>query len=154
MQTDPSYYWTDDDLLAGYEAVLAPEAVTYRPIGRVRVEHKGPTAHASPADRESRIVLDPDVADGLNGVTAGDRLTVVFHLDRSRRGPMVQHPRGDASRPKRGVFALRTPRRPNPIGITVVEVLGIEGCEVRVKGLDALDGTPVLDLKPMMEDEL
>ena len=60
---------------------------------------------------------------------------------------LLQHPRGDRSRPRRGVFALHTPYRPNPIGVTVVDLLSVEGNVLRVRGLDALNGTPVLDIK-------
>ena len=74
---------------------------------------------------------------------------VVFHFHRSRGYELLQHPRGDPSRPRRGVFALRSPRRPNPIGLTVVDLLAIEGNVLRVRGLDAFAGTPVLDLKPV-----
>jgi tRNA-Thr(GGU) m(6)t(6)A37 methyltransferase TsaA len=61
---------------------------------------------------------------------------------------LLQHPRGDRNRPRRGVFALRSPRRPNPIGITVVDLIDVQGNVLRVQGLDAINGTPVLDIKP------
>ena len=75
-------------------------------------------------------------------------LLVVFVFHRSQGFDLLQHPRGNQSRPKRGVFALRSPNRPNPIGITEVELLAIEGNILTVSGLDAINGTPVLDLKP------
>jgi tRNA-Thr(GGU) m(6)t(6)A37 methyltransferase TsaA len=75
-------------------------------------------------------------------------LLVVFVFHRAEGYNLLQHPRGDRGRPQRGVFALRSPNRPNPIGITEVELLAIEGNILTVRGLDALDGTPVLDLKP------
>ena len=76
-------------------------------------------------------------------------LLVVFVFHRSEGHELLQHPRGDRSRPKRGVFALRSPNRPNPIGVTEVELIAIEGSILTVRGLDAIDGTPVLDLKPV-----
>ncbi|MDI7276555.1 MAG: tRNA (N6-threonylcarbamoyladenosine(37)-N6)-methyltransferase TrmO, partial [Anaerolineae bacterium] len=98
--------------------------------------------------RESRIVLEPALAEGLDGLEPGQRIMVIFHLHRSHGYELRQHPRGDKAQPLRGVFALRTPRRPNPIGVTVADLLAIEGSVLRVQGLDALDGTPVLDIKP------
>ncbi len=97
----------------------------------------------------SRIVLAPDLLEGLTGLEPGMTLLVVFVFHRAEGYELLQHPRGDRSRPKRGVFALRSPNRPNPIGITEVELLAIEGNILTVRGLDALDGTPVLDLKPV-----
>ena len=96
----------------------------------------------------SRIVLSPDLVDGLSGLEPGMRLLVVFFFHRAEGRELLQHPRGDQSQPKRGVFALHTPDRPNPIGITEVELVSIEGNVLMVRGLDAIDGTPVLDLKP------
>ena len=96
----------------------------------------------------SRIVLSPDLVDGLSGLEPGMRLLVVFFFHRAEGRELLQHPRGDQSQPKRGVFALHTPDRPNRIGITEVELVSIEGNVLMVRGLDAIDGTPVLDLKP------
>jgi tRNA-Thr(GGU) m(6)t(6)A37 methyltransferase TsaA len=98
---------------------------------------------------ESRIVLDPALTGGLAGLEAGQQVMVVFYFHRSQGYDLAQHPRGDTSRPKRGVFALRSPRRPNPIGVTIVDLLAIEENVLRVRGLDAINGTPVLDLKPV-----
>jgi len=72
---------------------------------------------------------------------------VVFHFHLVQSYALLQHPRGDRSRPRRGVFALHTPYRPNPIGVTVVDLLSVEGNVLRVRGLDALNGTPILDIK-------
>jgi tRNA-Thr(GGU) m(6)t(6)A37 methyltransferase TsaA len=72
----------------------------------------------------------------------------VFYFHHAQGFDLLQHPRRDTARPRRGVFALRSPRRPNPIGVTVVDLLSVEGNVLRVRGLDAIDGTPVLDLKP------
>jgi len=122
--------------------------VTLRPIGLVEnglpMGTPGDTLRAS----QSRIVLDPDLAAGLDDLEEEARILVVFHFHLSRDYELHQHPRGDSTRPKRGVFALRSPRRPNPVGVTEVELLGVEGNVLKVKGLDAVDGTPVLDLKP------
>jgi len=120
----------------------------YKPIGYVESAFDEPVAPDVLLAAESRIVLDPALMEGLVGVLPGQRLMVIFHFHRSSGYELLQHPRGDDSRPRRGVFALRSPRRPNPIGVTVVDVLAVEGNVLRVRGLDALNGTPVLDLKP------
>jgi tRNA-Thr(GGU) m(6)t(6)A37 methyltransferase TsaA len=96
------------------------------------------------------IVLDADLVDGLGGIQAGDDLLVFTWLDRASREVLEVHPRGDRSRPPQGVFGTRSPDRPNPIGLHRVEVAEIVGNRVRVHGLEALDGTPVLDLKPVL----
>jgi tRNA-Thr(GGU) m(6)t(6)A37 methyltransferase TsaA len=79
---------------------------------------------------------------------AGQQVMVLFYFDRSHDYDLLQHPRGDPQRLKRGVFTLRSPRRPNPIGATVVDVIAIDENVITVSGLDAFNGTPVLDLKP------
>ncbi len=134
------------------------DSVIYRAIGRVESDfhlHRTPVRDLDkPAPlettrlAESRIVLDPVLTEGLTGLEPGQRIMVVFYFHRSQGFDLLQHPRGDKSRPRHGVFALRSPRRPNPIGVTVVELVAIEGNVLRVRDLDAIDGTPVLDLKP------
>jgi tRNA-Thr(GGU) m(6)t(6)A37 methyltransferase TsaA len=126
----------------------AKEAVTYAPIGHVENAFDEPRAASELRSAESRIVLRPGLAEGLVGLEPGQQVMVVFYFHRSQGYDLKQHPQGDMSRPQRGVFALRSPRRPNPIGITVVDLLAVEGHVLRVRGLDALNGTPVLDLKP------
>ncbi len=99
---------------------------------------------------ESRVVVKPELTDGLLGVEAGQKLLVVFHFDRSVGFDLHQHPRGDRTRPKKGVFALRSPRRPNGIGVAEVDVISVDANVLLVRGLDALNRTPVLDLKPVV----
>lgn len=100
------------------------------------------------------IEFEPDVIDALDGVEPGDRIVIVSWLDRADRDVLEVHPRGDTSRPRVGVFATRSPHRPNPIGLHPVEVLEVDGPRIRVAGLEALDGTPVLDVKPLLEGEI
>jgi tRNA-Thr(GGU) m(6)t(6)A37 methyltransferase TsaA len=120
------------------------EVVSYKPIGHVQhaLDDRGAPA------AESTIVLDPALTEGLTGLVPGQQVTVIFHFHQAQGYDLLQHPRGDTSRPKRGVFSLRSSRRPTRIGVTVVELLAIEENVLRVRGLDAFDGTPVLDLKP------
>ncbi|HEX2410080.1 MAG TPA: tRNA (N6-threonylcarbamoyladenosine(37)-N6)-methyltransferase TrmO [Solirubrobacteraceae bacterium] len=97
---------------------------------------------------EAWLVLDPGVADALAGVAAGDELLVLTWLDRASRDVLRVYPRGDPSRGLQGVFNTRSPDRPNPIGLHRVTVLAIDGLRLRVSGLEAIDGTPIVDLKP------
>ena len=129
-------------------AELREEPICFRAIGVVKNAFDKSAPPQTIAAEESHIIIDEGLADGLVGLRLGERLLVTFFFDRSEGYDLLQHPRGDRSRPARGVFALRSPRRPNPIGITQVELLGIEGNAIRVIGLDALHGTPVLDIKP------
>jgi tRNA-Thr(GGU) m(6)t(6)A37 methyltransferase TsaA len=122
--------------------------VTYQPIGHVVNEFPDPVGPDAMQESDSRIVLEPTLVAGLIGLEPGQRLLVIFHFHRSTDFDLLQHPRGDRSRPRRGVFALRSPRRPNSIGISVVDLVAIEGNTLRVHGLDAINGTPVLDIKP------
>jgi len=121
---------------------------SFRPIGEVKNDFPLGTPGDTMRAAESRIVLDPMLAPGLAGLEKEPRILVVFHFHLSTGYELFQHPRGDATRPRRGVFALRSPRRPNPIGVTEVDLLEIRENVLWVRGLDAVDGTPVLDLKP------
>ena len=107
-----------------------------------------PTAPDVIRTAESQIIIDSSLVAGLEGLEAGQQIVVVFYFHRSTDFDLLQHPRGDPSRPRRGVFALRSPNRPSPIGLTVVELIGIKNNILQVRGLDAINGTPVLDLKP------
>lgn len=115
--------------------------ITLRPIGWVRTARDG----------ESReIEILPQFADGLDGTEDLEHLWVLFwmhELPPTKRRQLKAHPRGDSSRPLTGVFALHSPMRPNPIGMTRVRLVRRQGLRLAVEGLDALDGSPVLDLK-------
>jgi tRNA-Thr(GGU) m(6)t(6)A37 methyltransferase TsaA len=99
---------------------------------------------------DSRIVLDPALVQGLSGLESGSQILVVFRFHQSSGYSLLQHPRGDRSVPRRGVFALRSPDRPNQIGVRVVELLAVEANVLHVRGLDTIDGTPVLDISPAL----
>lgn len=120
----------------------------YKPIGYVENTFDAPVAPDRIKAFPSRIILEEALVAGLDGLAVGERLMVIFAFHLSNGYALRQHPRGDASRPPRGVFALRSPRRPNPIGVTTVDLLALEGNVLTVAGLDAINGTPVLDLKP------
>jgi tRNA-Thr(GGU) m(6)t(6)A37 methyltransferase TsaA len=96
----------------------------------------------------------PEVAAALEGVEPGDGLIVLTWLDRAERDILQVHPRSDESRPLQGVFSTRSPDRPNPIGLHRVEVLAIDGLRVQVSSLEAIDGTPIVDVKPVLGDDV
>ena len=102
---------------------------------------------------EAWLVLETDYGPALDGIEPGDELVLVTWLDRADRDTLAVHPRGEESRPMTGVFATRSPDRPNPVGLHDVRVLEIDGTRVRVEHLEALDGTPILDLKPVLGPE-
>lgn len=96
------------------------------------------------------LVFDERFAGGLDGITAGDHLLLLTWLDQADRGVLRVHPRGDPSRPAQGVFTTRSPDRPNPVGLHRVTVISIEGLRVRVSALEAVNGTPIIDVKPLL----
>ena len=95
-------------------------------------------------------MIDTEYVAGLAGIEAGDELLVLTWLDRASRDVLSVHPRGDQSREQQGVFATRSPDRPNPIGLHRVTVLAIDDGVVRVSDLEAVDGTPIVDIKPVL----
>jgi tRNA-Thr(GGU) m(6)t(6)A37 methyltransferase TsaA len=99
---------------------------------------------------EAWIELEPEVVEGLDGIAAGQRVIVLTWLDRADRAVLRTRPRDDPDRPELGVFATRSPDRPNPIGLHLVEVVEVAGARLRVRDLEALDGTPVVDIKPQI----
>ncbi len=121
------------------------------PVGRVRSPWATP-AEAPHQGRErgaeSVIEVDPAFADALDGVEGLERLIVVCWLHLAARDRLKVHPRGDPRNPLTGVFATRSPLRPNPLSVCTVELLERRGTTLRVRGLDAVDGTPVVDIRP------
>jgi tRNA-Thr(GGU) m(6)t(6)A37 methyltransferase TsaA len=99
---------------------------------------------------EASLAFEPAFAEALAGIAAGDDLLVLTWLDRARRDVLRVHPRGDPTRAQQGVFNTRSPDRPNPIGLHRVTVVAIEGMRMRVRDLEALDGTPIVDVKPLL----
>ncbi|HEX6021435.1 MAG TPA: tRNA (N6-threonylcarbamoyladenosine(37)-N6)-methyltransferase TrmO [Solirubrobacter sp.] len=99
---------------------------------------------------EAWLEIADEVADGLEGIVEGEELLVFTWLDRAERDVLRVNPRNDPSRGIQGVFSTRSPDRPNPIGLHRVTVLEIDGTRLRVSGLEALDGTPIVDLKPLL----
>lgn len=123
------------------------------PIGMIRSELKRLEDAPMQGDEgapEAWLELTPLAAQGLTGIKAGDELIILtwFHL--AERDVLQVHPRGDLNRPLTGVFATRSPDRPNPIGLHRVSVLEVGEQKVRVAPLEAIDGTPIVDIKPVL----
>lgn len=126
-------------------------------IGRVESALTDPgTAPRQPDEGapEAVLVFEPGVLDGLRGLRPGDEVIVLTWLDRARRDVLTVHPRGDTTRPPQGVFSTRAPHRPNPIGLHQVEITALDGQRMRVRSLEALNGTPVIDVKPVLASDI
>jgi tRNA-Thr(GGU) m(6)t(6)A37 methyltransferase TsaA len=134
-------------------ARVSERSIELRPVGTVSSSLTDPAAAPKQGDEgapDAWLVLDPPLAPGLEGIVPGDELLVLTWLHLGRRDVLSVHPRSDPSRPAHGVFGTRSPDRPNPIGLHRVEVAEVDGPRIRVHGLEALDGTPLLDLKPVL----
>jgi tRNA-Thr(GGU) m(6)t(6)A37 methyltransferase TsaA len=126
---------------------------TLRPIGRVESRLTSTADAPRQGDEgapDAYVILNTDVQAGFGGIGVGDEIMLLTWLHQADRSVLRVHPRGDVSRPEAGVFSTRAPSRPNPIGLHRVRVLGIDGVRVHVSGLEAIDGTPIVDLKPVL----
>ena len=131
----------------------ASEPIELRPIGRVESSLTDPASAPKQGDEgapESELVFAGEVAEGLRSLRAGEEVIVLTWLDRARRDVLAVHPRDDPANPETGVFSTRSADRPNPIGLHRVEIVALDGIRLRVRNLEAVDGTPVLDLKPVL----
>lgn len=130
---------------------MTEAAYLLQPIGRV----VSPLRNLGSAPKQGSeggpaawLVFTPEVAAGLRGLAPGDAIVVLTWLHEADRDVLSVHPRGDEARPERGVFSTRSPHRPNPIGLHRVTITAVEPEGLRVVPLEAVDGTPVLDVKP------
>ncbi|HKM59717.1 MAG TPA: tRNA (N6-threonylcarbamoyladenosine(37)-N6)-methyltransferase TrmO [Candidatus Bathyarchaeia archaeon] len=128
--------------------MLSDEKIALTPIGYVKTDAVG--NEVKDKKRTSKIVLKSELVEALDGVEGFSHVFILFWLNEvvSQTRALKFHPRGRKEMPLLGIFALRTNQRPNPIGLTLVELLNIGGNTLTVRGLDAYDGTPVLDIKP------
>lgn len=132
---------------------MQAEPITVRPVGRVESPLLEPAMAPRQGDEgapQCVLAFDTAVAPALADVRPGDDLVLLTWLDRADRATLAVHPRGDLARLEQGVFSTRSPDRPNPIGLHVVRVLAVDGMRLRVANCEALDGTPILDLKPVL----
>lgn len=129
----------------------APASYQVHPIGWI----ESPLLDTAEAPKQGELgapdawlVLDATVREGARDLAVGSDIIVVTWLHQARRDVLVTHPGGVATRSERGVFSTRSPARPNPVGIHRVSVLAIEGDRLRIGPIEAIDGTPVIDIKP------
>ena len=128
-------------------------ALTMRPIGTVVSSLVDPADAPRQADEgapQAWLEFDPAISEGLKNLKAGDEIVVITWLHRAKRDVLSVHPRGDIKRPPEGVFSTRSQDRPNPIGLHEVVVESVETNRLRVRSLEAIDGTPILDVKPVL----
>ena len=129
-------------------------SIVLQPIGRIesplRERDEAPKQGDEGAP-EAWLVFEQGFADGIRDLRVGADLLVLTWLDRARRDVLAVRPRGDATRPETGVFSTRSPDRPNPIGLHLVQIVSIDGLRVLVRNLEALDGTPIVDVKPTLD---
>jgi tRNA-Thr(GGU) m(6)t(6)A37 methyltransferase TsaA len=127
-----------------------------RPIGRVEsslVDRAAAPKQGHEGAPDAWLVFDPDVAGGLRDLWVGAEIVVLTWLDRARRDVLVVRPRDDPANPETGVFSTRSADRPNPIGLHRVEILAIDGLRVQVRPLEAIDGTPIVEVKPVLRSD-
>lgn len=130
------------------------EAIELQPIGRVESSLVDPAAAPKQGNEgapDAWVAFDARFSDGLRDLAVGDEVILVTWLHRARRDALAVHPRDDPAAPLRGVFSTRSADRPNPIGLHRVRILAIQGTRIRVSDLEAIDGTPVVDLKPVLD---
>jgi tRNA-Thr(GGU) m(6)t(6)A37 methyltransferase TsaA len=131
------------------------ETYELRPIGWVRSPLTDRGAAPKQGDEgapPARIVVRPEVAEAMADLTVGATVIVLTWLHEGDRSVLAVHPRDDVTRPRTGVFSTRSQDRPNPVGLHVVRIAGIDGTTLDVQDLEAIDGTPVLDIKPYMTE--
>lgn len=123
------------------------------PIGVIRSELASLDAAPRQGDEgapEAWLELNPELAAALEGIQIGDELILLTWLHLAQRDVLQVYPRGDIERPLTGVFATRSPHRPNPLGLHQVTVLAVATATLRVAPLEAIDGTPIIDIKPVL----
>jgi tRNA-Thr(GGU) m(6)t(6)A37 methyltransferase TsaA len=126
-------------------------------IGKVESPLTDPASAPRQGDEgapDAWLVFEPAVLDALEGIRDGDYVIVLTWLHHARRDVLRVHPRGDPSRPERGVFSTRSQHRPNPIGLHRVEVVSIDGRRMQVRNLEAVNGTPIVDLKSVLDSDV
>ncbi|MCK8601153.1 tRNA (N6-threonylcarbamoyladenosine(37)-N6)-methyltransferase TrmO [Desulfoferrobacter suflitae] len=125
--------------------------IIMEPIGVVRTQAEKVPRHWTVSDLEGRLLVHEEYRQGLRDIKPGQKIVVIFYFDRSpvfSPELLVQTP--PHRREAMGVFSICSPHRPNPIGLSVLEVLDVEGSVLHVKGIDMYDGTPILDIKPLV----
>ncbi|MBO2454984.1 tRNA (N6-threonylcarbamoyladenosine(37)-N6)-methyltransferase TrmO [Actinomadura barringtoniae] len=125
-----------------------------RSIGAVESPLTDPSEAPRQGDEgapDAWLVFEPAVREGLRDLGPGTEVLLFTWLDRADRDVLTVHPRGDVTRPESGVFSTRSPHRPNPVGLHRIQIVAVDGLRMRVRDLEALDGTPIVDIKPVLE---
>jgi tRNA-Thr(GGU) m(6)t(6)A37 methyltransferase TsaA len=133
--------------------MLEPMHYELRIIGSVEsplVDLAAAPAQGDEGELDAWIAMGSQYLPAMRDLVVGERVIVLTWLDRGDRDVLEVHPRGDPTRPQLGVFSTRSPDRPNPIGLHEVEILAVDGPRLRVRNLEAISGTPVLDVKPVL----
>jgi tRNA-Thr(GGU) m(6)t(6)A37 methyltransferase TsaA len=133
---------------------LTDAAYQLRPIGVVQsalVDRASAPLQGDEGAPEASLLFMPAFREAFRDLRPGSEILVLTWLHQASREVLSVHPRGDPRRPKLGVFATRSPDRPNPIGLHRVEIVALQGERVRVRNLEAIDGTPILDVKPVLD---
>jgi len=133
---------------------LGHQRYELQPIGWVEsplVDRAAAPKQGDEGSPDAWLVFDSRFREGLRDLEVGADVIVLTWLDRARRDVLVVHPRGDPANPLQGVFNTRSPDRPNPIGLHREQILAIQGTRIRVRDLEALDRTPIVDLKPVLD---
>jgi tRNA-Thr(GGU) m(6)t(6)A37 methyltransferase TsaA len=128
---------------ARLEMVLKPIGIIRSPIAEL---DKAPRLGSESAV-SGKLIVDEQYRDALLGLEKGSKIVILYWMHLAQRDILQVHPRGDRTRPLRGVFSTRSPQRPNPISLDTVEITGIDDTVIDVIGLDAVDGTPLIDIK-------
>jgi tRNA-Thr(GGU) m(6)t(6)A37 methyltransferase TsaA len=132
---------------------MTETSYTIKPLGVIRSDltsREAAPRQGSEGAPDAWLEVNPDVAEGLEGIRAGDEIILITWLHQAYRDLLKVHPRRDKNRPLTGVFATRSPHRPNPIGLHRATVLEITGNRLKVGPLEAVDGTPIVDIKPVL----
>ena len=132
---------------------MCPRLPALRQIGKVESPLTDTAAAPKQGDEgapDAWLSIERDDVEAVEGIRPGDRLIVMTWLDRAERDVLSVHPRDDAANPKRGVFSTRSADRPNPIGLHEVEVISIEAGRLHVRPIEAVNGTPIVDIKPVV----
>ena len=135
------------------EGVVTTTPYELRPIGHVEssiTDRETAPKQGFEGAPEAWLVFDPDVAEGVRDLAVGADVFVLTWLHRAQRDVLAVHPRDDPRNPETGVFSTRSQDRPNPIGLHRVRIAAIDGLRVRVRDLEAFDGTPIVDVKPVL----
>jgi tRNA-Thr(GGU) m(6)t(6)A37 methyltransferase TsaA len=135
---------------------MQPPRIELTPVGTVQSTLTDPASAPKQGDEgapDAWLAFEPAVRAALEGLRPGDEILVLTWLHLADRDVLRVHPRDDATRPETGVFSTRSADRPNPIGVHRVQVATVDSTRVRVRGLEAVDGTPIVDVKPVLSGD-